>query len=264
MGIAAGALALAVLIGATLPRGLMPDVDEGTFRVELTLPVGTPLEETADVARRLETGLLELDGVAAVFARVGRARDAELATRELSGLNNAALEVQLEQGVTEADVIRDFRRAIPGMGVDPQAVSVERGRTTSLGRALGTGGADLAVRIRGQELDSLIAVAEQVAQRMLGVDRVADPRIDVQLVQPELEIEVDRDAAARFGFSVLEVADAIESRGGKSTSSVSKKTSAVVVGDSPGSKAAKAEELGVPILDEAGFVRLLETGELPK
>jgi DNA ligase (NAD+) len=45
---------------------------------------------------------------------------------------------------------------------------------------------------------------------------------------------------------------------------VSGKTIAVVVGEGPGaSKLSKAEELGVPILDEAGFRRLLETGELP-
>jgi len=57
---------------------------------------------------------------------------------------------------------------------------------------------------------------------------------------------------------------AIKARGGKSPSSVSKKTTAVVVGDGPGaSKLTKAEELGVPILDEAGFDHLLETGELP-
>jgi len=211
LGGAAGALMLAVIVGGTLPRGMMPDVDEGSFRVELTLPVGTPLEETAAVAERIESGLMDLAGVEAVFTRVGRARDAELATRELSGLNSAAVDVRLESGARELDVIDSFRAALPGLGVSPQTVSVERGRTTSLGRALGAGGADLAVRIRGQELDSLIAVAELVAARMSELNRVSDPRVDVQLVQPELDIEVDRDAAARFGFSVREVADAIES-----------------------------------------------------
>lgn len=56
------------------------------------------------------------------------------------------------------------------------------------------------------------------------------------------------------------VSDAITQRGGKAASSVSKKTDYVVVGDAPGSKAAKAEELGVPILDEAAFIKLLENG----
>jgi len=66
------------------------------------------------------------------------------------------------------------------------------------------------------------------------------------------------------GFNREEVEAAIKLRGGKSPGSVSKKTTAVVVGESPGaSKLAKATELGVPVLDEAAFVRLLETGELP-
>ena len=54
--------------------------------------------------------------------------------------------------------------------------------------------------------------------------------------------------------------EAIIVRGGKASGSVSKKTDYVVIGDSPGSKAAKAEELGVPILDEEGFKVLLATG----
>jgi DNA ligase (NAD+) len=59
--------------------------------------------------------------------------------------------------------------------------------------------------------------------------------------------------------------DAIKARGGKSPGSVSKKTTAVVVGAEPGAaKLAKAAELGVPVIDEAAFERLLATGELPR
>jgi DNA ligase (NAD+) len=54
-----------------------------------------------------------------------------------------------------------------------------------------------------------------------------------------------------------EAAAEIVARGGKVTGSVSKKTSYVVFGDSPGSKLTKAEQLGVPMLDEAGFEALL-------
>ena len=66
------------------------------------------------------------------------------------------------------------------------------------------------------------------------------------------------------GWSREEAEDAIKARGGKSPGSVSKKTTAVVVGSEPGAaKLAKATELGIPVLDEAGFAALLETGELP-
>ena len=65
------------------------------------------------------------------------------------------------------------------------------------------------------------------------------------------------------GFSRDESKEAIVSRGGKASGSVSKKTDYVVVGANAGSKAAKAEELGVPVLDEEGFVRLLAEGPPP-
>src|SRR5690606_19499409 len=66
------------------------------------------------------------------------------------------------------------------------------------------------------------------------------------------------------GFSREEAEAAIKARGGKSPGSVSTKTTAVVVGESPGaSKVTKAEDLGVPVLDVEGFRQLLETGELP-
>jgi DNA ligase (NAD+) len=67
------------------------------------------------------------------------------------------------------------------------------------------------------------------------------------------------------GFSREAAVEAIEARGGRSPGSVSAKTFALVVGDSPGaSKVTKAEQHGVPILDEVGFQALLDTGELPK
>ncbi|MDV8000525.1 NAD-dependent DNA ligase LigA [Rhodococcus sp. IEGM 1408] len=65
------------------------------------------------------------------------------------------------------------------------------------------------------------------------------------------------------GFTRDGIKEAIIARGGKASGSVSKKTDYVVVGDSPGSKAAKAESLGLTILDEAGFVALLENGPAP-
>lgn len=62
------------------------------------------------------------------------------------------------------------------------------------------------------------------------------------------------------GFTRDGAKQAIVERGGKAAGSVSKKTDFVVVGENAGSKEAKARDLGLPILDEAGFVRLLDNG----
>jgi DNA ligase (NAD+) len=55
-----------------------------------------------------------------------------------------------------------------------------------------------------------------------------------------------------------EIKEALEARGGKVTSSVSKKTDYLIAGDSPGSKLAKAEELGVTVLSGDGLLVLLD------
>jgi DNA ligase (NAD+) len=66
------------------------------------------------------------------------------------------------------------------------------------------------------------------------------------------------------GWSREEAEAAIKARGGKAPGSVSKRTTAVVLGEAPGaSKLSQARELGIPTLDEPAFARLLETGELP-
>jgi DNA ligase (NAD+) len=71
-------------------------------------------------------------------------------------------------------------------------------------------------------------------------------------------------SGALEGWSREEAEAAIKARGGKSPGSVSKKTLALVVGAEPGaSKVTKATELGVPVVDEAAFATILETGELP-
>ena len=96
--------------------------------------------------------------------------------------------------------------------------------------------------------------------RAAGV-RMADERdASIERTLEGLSIVVTGSLA---GFSRDEAKEAILARGGKAAGSVSKKTAYVVAGDAPGSKYDKAIELGVPVLDEDGFRRLLETGPEP-
>jgi DNA ligase (NAD+) len=78
-------------------------------------------------------------------------------------------------------------------------------------------------------------------------------QVDVRLPLDGLTFVVTGTLA---GFSREGAKDFIQSQGGKVVDSVSKKTSFLVVGEAPGSKLSKAQELGVPILDEAGLRRL--------
>ncbi|MGL5859470.1 MAG: NAD-dependent DNA ligase LigA [Angustibacter sp.] len=90
-----------------------------------------------------------------------------------------------------------------------------------------------------------------------GVRMVEDADDSVPRVLEGLSIVV---TGSLEGFSRDEAREAILARGGKASTSVSKKTAFVVVGDNPGSKYEKAVQLGVPVLDEAGFRTLLAEG----
>ncbi len=115
---------------------------------------------------------------------------------------------------------------------------------------------------------AVIAWISQPANRAL-LDRLRAAGVNVEgPAAPEVAQTLDGLSVVVTGtlegYNREQVEEAIKARGGKAPGSVSKKTTAVVVGDGPGaSKLTKAEELGIPILDEAGFEHLLATGELP-
>ncbi len=94
-----------------------------------------------------------------------------------------------------------------------------------------------------------------------GVNLTGPERSELPQVLDGLSIVV---TGSLENYSRDGAADAIKSRGGKNPGSVSKKTTAVVIGSEPGaSKVTKAEDLGVPMIDEAEFEQLLETGVVP-
>lgn len=201
-------------------------------------------------------------------------------------------------GIYELDF--DKVRNIEGFGetsVNNLAASIEASKSRGLGplliglniRHLGNSGAHVIAKAFGH-LDKLLEADEEALAAVDGVGPTIAKSLHeyfanetnlaiierlraagVDFAGPEVE-EVDQTlegltvvvSGGLENFSRDGAKDAITSRGGKAPGSVSKKTTALVVGASPGaSKVTKAEELGVPILDEAGFVELLETGTLP-
>jgi DNA ligase (NAD+) len=124
--------------------------------------------------------------------------------------------------------------------------------------------------VGGVIAESVVAFFANERNRDL-VARLVRAGINVQ--GPE-KVEVRTDGPSLAGMTFVltgtlpsmtreEAQAELEARGGKVTSSVSKKTSYVVVGASPGSKLAKAEQLGVPTLDEDALRHLLEHGPEP-
>ena len=203
---AGAALAGTALLGSALDRDLLPNVDQGAFDVRVELPEGTSLEATAEAAQQVEGSLLEDAEVAAVFSRVGR--DVQGAEGEASGVNTALLQVRLEDRAVTEEVIR---RSRSGSSAELAGfLSFETGQATALGQILGGSESDIAVRVRGEDLEEAYGFAEAVEDRMRGVPTVRNVRIGSERGQPQYQVSIDREAAARYEIEPRMVAETIE------------------------------------------------------
>jgi HAE1 family hydrophobic/amphiphilic exporter-1 len=208
MALAAGLLVGGLLLGLSLERSVLPVVDQGEFRARLTLPRGTPLERTAEVAVRLEEVLRADSEVAAIFTRVGRQAALAGVDDSENGPHTALLEVRLKEGAATARVLGRLRQRLEA--VAPGALAIETSQATALGKLLGGGEADLAVRIRAERPEAALAYARQAeaALRPLGV--LGNVRVGTQLGQPEVRVRVDRERAASYGIDPAVVTHAVE------------------------------------------------------
>ena len=142
----------------------------------------------------------------------------------------AAVEAELRRIGTEAP---ETFTEVPGIG-------------PTVAAALGRWFADDATRDVLRELVEVGVVPERPTVRPAGDESAGPLEGKTLVVTGTLE-----------GFNRQEAEEAIRAAGGKVAGSVSKKTDYVVAGESAGSKLARAQELGVPVLDEAGFRQLL-------
>jgi len=177
---------------------------------------------------------------------------------------------QLLVDAVEGSKTRPLWRVLVGLGIN------HVGPTASQAFARAFADLDAIMAASEEELSAVEGVGPTIAQSIrswFSIDR--NQRLITRLRDAGVNFEgepapviSERDATLAGMTFVLtgtlegrtrdEAAAEIEARGGKVTGSVSKKTSYVVVGEGPGSKLAKAEQLGVTILDEAGFEQLLQ------
>lgn len=218
LGMAALALAGTLALGTLLPRDLLPQVDQGAFQVRLTLPEGTGLDATEESAVIIEEALLAEPGVEAVFGRVGRDVRAYADGDEETGLNTAVFDVRLRDDYPESSdfggrvrTAEVLERLAPLAARFPAgALSMEAGQATALGTLLGGSEADVAVRVRGEDLNLLLARADEVADRLSRLDYLTNVRVGSQEGTPQVQVEIDRAAAARYGVEPGTVVETVD------------------------------------------------------
>ena len=207
--VAAGALGGCLFMAYyRLDRDLLPDVDQGAFDVRVELAEGTRLQVTSDEVQVLEQGLLDDPDVAAIFSHVGREVQAVGDGSQARGLNTASVQVRLADGAVTDDVVRRARAIEESF---PRgAVSFETGQATALGQILGGGEADIAVRVRGEDMERTFPFADEVRRRLSALSEIQNVRVGTERGQPQFQVSVDREAAANYGVDPRVVANTIE------------------------------------------------------
>ncbi len=200
--------ALTIPFALDLERSVLPNVDQSEFRAVMVLERGTPLETTSQTASRLEQIFLSDDAVQAVFTRVGKQAAIAGVEEETSGLHTALLEVKLRDGERSSVVLERLRPKLLEFPLG--SITLETGHATALGKLLGAGEADLAVQVRGDDIDAALEYAGQIHAPLAQLRNLANVRVGTELGQPEYVIEIDRERAAAFGIDARRVANTIE------------------------------------------------------
>jgi hydrophobic/amphiphilic exporter-1 (mainly G- bacteria), HAE1 family len=209
LGLAGLVFAGTLLLAWSLDRDLLPRVDQGSFEVRIELPEGTALSRTDEVAQEVEALLLADPEVDAVFGHVGRDVRQFASSDDPSGLHTAQFQIRLREGAPTDRVVDRVRQ--PLVAAAPEAmVTIQAGQATALGQILGGSDADIAVRVRGQDLDAAMAHAEVLAARLGDADRITNLRVGTERGHPQFAVEILAEEAARFGFRSREVAQAVE------------------------------------------------------
>ena len=198
-------LILALIATTGLGRAFLPDFNEGALTISaVTLP-GTNLQESGYLGRIVEETLMAQPEVVHVARRTGRAELDEHA----QGVESAEIDVSLSmKDRTKAEFLEAVRRdfsTIPGMNIIiGQPISHRIDHMLSGTRA------NVAVKIFGEDLSELRLLAEKARQAMNAVPGVVDLSVEQQNEVPNLQIRFDRNAIARHGLPIQDVARTLE------------------------------------------------------
>ncbi len=213
------ALAAAGVVGSFLGSEFLPELDEGTIWVNAALPPSVSPEEAKATASAIRSKLRSVPEVHTVVSKVGRPDDGT--DPKIFNAFEAFVELKPEDqwrpGLTKRQLIDQMDNACSELaGID---VSFSQPIRDNVLESISQIDGQIVVKIKGDDLTELNRMAGKVvgiARSTQGVTRAFIDR-DGQL--PQVRLDIDREAAARFGLNVGDIQDVIETAlAGRSTS----------------------------------------------
>ena len=201
---AAATILLAAASLPFLPRAFLPAFNEGTLTVSMLLNPGTSLSESNRLGSLAESLLLGVPEVSQVGRRTGRAEMDEHA----EGVHSSEIDVDLgNPGRDRQTVVADIRQRLAAL---PANISVGQPISHRLDHLLSGVRARIALKIYGDDLDTLRSQAEQFRQRLAGIPGLTDLQIEKQVLIPQYKIRIDHEAVARHGLPAGQLVSQLE------------------------------------------------------
>jgi multidrug efflux pump subunit AcrB len=205
----AGALAWAWTVFQSGEQVFFPDMDEGRVSVSVVGDPGITLEEMDDRVAILEEVLLAQPEVRTVYAQVGgfvfgrsAFESSSRASLSVYLVPSDRREVSSKEWIARVQTLVEARR-LAGVTVRMSSQGIR-------GIRYSRGDEDLSIRVRGQDLDALAQIGEQVVERLKGLPGLRNVQHSLEELRQELSVEVDRERAAALGLSVEEVGRAVQ------------------------------------------------------
>ncbi|TGY88216.1 efflux RND transporter permease subunit [Marinicauda algicola] len=199
------ALIAALALLATAGRAFLPDFNEGSLTVSaVTLP-GTSLEQSDELAGMVERIILDQPEAVSTARRTGRAELDEHAQAVSASEIDVALRMQDRSKEAFLDDLRTALTAVPGMNI-----TIGQPISHRIDHMLSGTRANIAVKLFGPDLYELRRLGEQVRAQMETVEGVVDLSVEQQADVPVLMVDFRREAIARHGLQVRDVAEAVE------------------------------------------------------
>lgn len=197
-----------LLAGASVFRAgqtFLPEFNEGALTISVVTFPGTALAESNQLGHQVEMLLLQHPEVVVTSRRTGRAELDEHA----QGIHASEIDVRLVmRDRSEAEMLAAIRR---DLGVVP-GVNIVIGQPIShrIDHMISGTRASIAVKLFGPDLQELRRLAGAISAQMDGVPGVVDLAIEEQANLPIATVRFDRDALARYGLQIRDVAETIE------------------------------------------------------
>ncbi len=192
------ALVMVVVSAATLPlfpRAFLPPFNEGTLTVNVILNPGTSLAESNHIGALAEQIIAGVPEVTQVGRRTGRAELDEHA----EGVHYTEMDVDLKaSGRSREAIINDIRTRL---AVLPAANNVGQPLSHRLDHLLSGVRAQIALKVYGDDLDTLRGLADDLRGRLANIPGITDLQVEKQVLIPQIKIRVDYEQAARYGVA---------------------------------------------------------------